>query len=90
MVRTNSDRNPSRGGWASWINRKLLPLIGPPPLGPYPVIVESEVAERKAHSTCPICGALMSLHEVDRSGERTQIFHPTAEQVRERSALPEA
>ncbi|TFD75536.1 hypothetical protein [Cryobacterium psychrophilum] len=79
-----------RGGWASWVNRKLLPLIGPPPLGPYPVIVEAEVAARKARSLCPICGALMSLHEVDRSGTRTQIFHPTPEEIRERSAPPES
>lgn len=83
-------RTSGRGGWASWINRKLLPLIGPPPLGPYPVVAAADVAARKAHDVCPICGALMSLHEVDRSGPRTQIFHPTPEQIRERSAPPEA
>ncbi|MDH6238333.1 hypothetical protein [Cryobacterium sp. CG_9.6] len=83
-------KNSRRGGWTSWINRKLLPLIGPPPLGPYPVIVAADVEEQKARAVCPICGALMSLHEVDRSGERTQIFHPTAEQIREQSASPES
>lgn len=87
MEQNRVQRHGGRGKWTAWINRTLLPWIGPPPMGPYPVIVEAEVAERKAHSVCPICGALMSLHEVDRSGERTQIFHPTPEEVEERSAL---
>jgi len=69
-------RDARRGNWAAWINRTLLPWIGPPPVGPYPVIVEAEVEERKKAAVCPICGQLMSRHEVDRTGERTQIRHP--------------
>ena len=65
-----------RGGLARWLNRTLLPWIGPPPLGPYPVIPAAETEQRQAEATCPLCGALMSRHEIDRSGERTQIYHP--------------
>ena len=60
----------------AWLNRTLLPWIGPPPLGPYTDVPESVVLARKAQSVCPICGELMSRHEVDRSGERTMIHHP--------------
>lgn len=66
-----------RGGLTAWLNRTLLPWIGPPPLGPYTDVPEDVARAEKAQSVCPICGELMSLHEVDRSGERTMIYHPT-------------
>ncbi|MFO7689328.1 MAG: hypothetical protein R6W83_02035 [Cryobacterium sp.] len=65
-----------RGGLTRWLNRTLLPWLGPPPVGPFPVIPAAETELRQAQATCPLCGALMSLHEIDRSGERTQIYHP--------------
>lgn len=65
-----------RGGLTAWLNRTLLPWIGPPPLGPYTDVPESEARAEKAQSVCPICGELMSRHTVDRSGERTMIHHP--------------
>lgn len=86
MARTKIRGDGGRGGWTGWINRTLLPWIGPPPLGPYTVVPDADVLAAKARAACPICGALMSLHEIDRSGERTQVHHPTAEQVAERSA----
>lgn len=66
-----------RGSLTAWLNRTLLPWIGPPPLGPYTDVPDAVVRAEKAQSVCPICGELMSLHEVDRSGERTMIYHPT-------------
>ena len=74
------------GGLTDWVNKKLFPWIGPPPLGPYNVVPEEEVRAAKAAATCPICGELMSVHEIDRTGERTQIYHPTPEQAAERYA----
>jgi hypothetical protein len=68
------------------LNRRLFPWIGPPPLGPYDVISDEEVQAAKAAATCPICGNLMRVHEIDRSGERTQIYHPTSAQAAERLA----
>jgi hypothetical protein len=50
------------------------------------VVPDEEVQAAKAASVCPICGQLMSVHEIDRSGERTQIYHPTPEQAAERLA----
>lgn len=91
MARKKSDspRGARQGGLTNWVNKTLFPWIGPPPLGPYNVIPEEEAAAAKAASVCPICGQLMSVHEIDRSGERTQIYHPTPEEAAARlAALP--
>jgi hypothetical protein len=42
-------------------------------------VPEAEVLAAKEQAVCPLCGSLMSLHEIDRSGERTQIRHPVPE-----------
>ena len=86
MARRNEakDEASRAGGLTKWVNKTLFPWIGPPPLGPYNIIPEAEVAAAKAASTCPICGELMSIHEIDRTGERTQIYHPTREEAAER------
>ncbi|MGO4690231.1 hypothetical protein [Glaciibacter sp. 2TAF33] len=88
MARTKPDgSNASKvGALTAWVNRTLFPWIGPPPLGPYNVVPEEDVKAAQAASVCPICGELMSVHEIDRSGERTQIYHPTPEQAAERRA----
>jgi hypothetical protein len=88
MARTKSGPGDGRrpGGLTNWVNKTLFPWIGPPPLGPYNVVPEADVAAAKAASVCPICGNLMSIHEIDRSGERTQIYHPTPEEAEERLA----
>jgi hypothetical protein len=62
-----------RGGLFDRLNRRLLPYIGPPPLGPY-----DEAPVDRAPKLCPLCGRPMSLHEIDRSGERTQLYCPAA------------
>jgi len=88
MARTKSEGREGRGpgGLTNWVNKTLFPWIGPPPLGPYTDVPEEEVRAAKAAATCPICGELMSLHEVDRSGERTQIYHPSPEEAAKRRA----
>ncbi|PJJ65512.1 hypothetical protein [Compostimonas suwonensis] len=62
------------GGLVERMNRKLFPYLGPPPLGPYDEAPPQPSSER----ACPLCGQPMSLHEIDRSGERTQLYCPTA------------
>lgn len=54
------------------LNRKLVPYIGPPPLGPYNETPPAVPAPK----LCPLCGVPMSEHEIDRSGERTQLYCP--------------
>ena len=80
MIMTRTRREPSdeRGlvGLIARLNRRLLPWIGPPPLGPYTEVPEAEALAEKSQAICPICRELMSLHEVDRSGEWTMIYHP--------------
>jgi len=61
------------GGFTAWLNGRLLPLIGPPPLGPYDD--EVPAAERPV-ARCPLCGEPMTAHDIDRSGERTQLRCP--------------
>ncbi|TFD95145.1 hypothetical protein E3T61_00460 [Cryobacterium lactosi] len=61
------------GGFTAWLNGRLLPFIGPPPLGPYDD--EVPVQERPV-ARCPLCGEPMTEHDIDRSGERTQLRCP--------------
>lgn len=63
-----------RGGYAGFINRlnaRLLPYIGPPPLGPY-----DDAPAPSRPPACPLCGVAMAEHEIDRSFERTQLRCP--------------
>jgi hypothetical protein len=61
------------GGFTAWLNGRLLPIIGPPPLGPY----DDEVPlQERPVARCPLCGAPMSEHSIDRTGERTQLRCP--------------
>jgi hypothetical protein len=71
--RTRSDRPGGRGyaGLIERLNARLLPWIGPPPLGPY----DEEPAPNRA-AACPLCSAPMSEHHIDRSFERTQLRCP--------------
>lgn len=88
IERRQPDHRP--GGFSDWVNEKLFWWIGPPPLGPYTDEPEEEVAAAKAAATCPICGELMSAHDVDRSGERTQIHHPSPEKAAKHRAAQTA
>jgi hypothetical protein len=61
------------GGFTAWLNGRLLPIIGPPPLGPYDD--EVPLADRPV-AVCPLCRAPMTAHDIDRTGERTQLRCP--------------
>lgn len=77
MTRTSRQDRAERGerSFAGLLNRmhsRLLPYLGPPPLGPY-----DEEPPPTRPAACPLCGAPMSEHEIDRSFERTQLHCPT-------------
>ncbi|UCR88100.1 hypothetical protein [Mycetocola spongiae] len=74
MARTKGEPGgiKAAGGFTNWLNGKLRPYIGPPPLGPF----NEEPLPPTAQAPCPICGNVMSEHIVDRSGERTQLHCP--------------
>jgi len=69
--RAEPGRRRGYSGFIDRLNARLLPFIGPPPLGPYD---EAPVPSRPP--SCPLCGAAMSAHEIDRSFERTQLRCP--------------
>ncbi len=69
---------PGDGGYLGlidWLNEKLYPLIGPPPLGPY-----DRVVERIGGAMCPVCGSPMSEHFIDRSTPNTILNCPVPHQ----------
>ncbi len=57
-----------------WLNDKLYPILGPPPLGPY----EDDRAERPWHEygddACPICGRPMRSHDVIEDPEDDEVW----------------
>nr|WP_314842615.1 hypothetical protein [uncultured Microbacterium sp.] len=63
------------GGLYSWINTNLIRLAGPASVGPYEKTPPPSAAER-AERGCPLCGAAMSAHEIDRSGPKPLIHCP--------------
>jgi hypothetical protein len=66
--------------WWDRLNRMLMPYIGPPELGPY----DEPPLAPTGPKPCPICGAPMAEHEIERAEwpTPTRIHCP---QVRERS-----
>ena len=71
MIAKPVDERPDR--WWDKLNKVFFPVFGPAQVGPY------EVTERPSvtHASCPMCGQDMALHEIDRSGPRTQVHCPT-------------
>jgi len=60
--------------WADRLNARLLPYIGPPPLGPYNEAPLPPVRE----AACPMCGMVMSVHDVERrEGRPTKMSCPS-------------
>jgi len=55
-----------------WLDGKLLPLLGPPPLGPY----ADADAPAPEHAICPLCGMRMVLHEIEREGAHAFLHCP--------------
>jgi len=69
VTRTKDQPNDFEGGgFFNRLNRRLFPYLGPPPLGPY----DQPAVEAPAGRACPLCGAEMSAHDFDRSGEQTR------------------
>jgi hypothetical protein len=46
---------------AEWLDAKLLPVLGPPPLGPY-----GQEAPRTEAATCPLCTRRIDEHTLER------------------------
>ncbi|MFC5928846.1 hypothetical protein D6T64_08880 [Cryobacterium melibiosiphilum] len=69
-------RNRGPGGFTAWINRRLLPILGPPPVG----ATGSDLlpAAPAPVRGCPVCQQPIARHDIDRSGERTQLHCPVA------------
>ncbi|KQV06935.1 hypothetical protein [Leifsonia sp. Root112D2] len=64
----------SPAGFAEWLDDRLLPILGPPPLGPYDV----ETPPTPDHLLCPLCGTPMAGHTMERDGAHAFIHCPGA------------
>jgi hypothetical protein len=60
-----------------WLNDKLMPVFGPPPLGPY----DPESPEPTSSKSCPICLHPMKEHRAEWDAETGHLFlqHPDVE-----------
>ena len=63
------------GGLYAWFNTNLIRLAGPASVGPYEPTPPPSAAER-ARRACPLCGAPMTEHEIDRSGAKPLMHCP--------------
>ena len=67
MARTKPDYVPPNDfddrGFFNRLNRRLFPVLGPPPLGPYREAPQPDPAS----AACPLCGRPMSQHVIERS-----------------------
>ncbi|WP_431805101.1 hypothetical protein [Microbacterium sp. bgisy203] len=66
------ERVRAAGGWYSYWNSRLIRVAGPASVGPYDTEPEPVRTER----ACPLCGAAMSRHSVDRSGPKPLLHCP--------------
>ena len=57
---------------AEWLDDKLIPILGPPPLGPY----GEDEPRAEAHTACPLCGQPLAQHRVERDGEHSFMHCP--------------
>lgn len=55
-------------GISARLTARLFPVLGPPPLGPF----DEEHATVKP---CPLCGAAMDAHEIERTPGRPTRLH---------------
>lgn len=63
------------GGFFNRLNRRLFPIIGPPPLGPYGA--DDIPPPDRQTSPCPLCNRPMSEHTFDRRGSGpTKLYCP--------------
>jgi hypothetical protein len=65
----------TRVPWWDRLNAALVPYLGPPALGPY----NQEPVADAAIKPCPLCGAAMSEHSMDRGeGRPTYLRCPSS------------
>ena len=65
---------------SDWLDGKLMPALGPPPLGPY----SDTPTQDPLDATCPLCGSPMRDHEVEHDGHHSYLHCPgNARQVQE-------
>lgn len=69
------ERIREAGGLYAWVNKNLIRFAGPASVGPYEATPPPTAAER-AERACPLCGAPMSAHTIDRSGPKPLIHCP--------------
>ena len=63
------------GGLYAWFYTNLIRFAGPASVGPYEATPPPSDAER-AQRACPLCGAPMTAHEIDRSGPKPLMHCP--------------
>ncbi|WP_309128617.1 hypothetical protein [Microbacterium sp.] len=63
------------GGVYAWLNSRLIRYAGPASVGPYESTPPPTAAER-AERACPLCGAAMNRHQIDRSGPKPLVHCP--------------
>ncbi len=76
MARKFDATNPYEGQPGFWnhVNKLFYRVAGPAQVG----AGRPETAYiLPADPRCPLCGELMELHVIDRSGPRTQLYCPT-------------
>jgi hypothetical protein len=73
----HTGRPPFASRAAEWLDDKLIPVLGPPPLGPY----GADDPQPEAHTSCPICGEPLAQHRVERDGEHSYLHCPNSSTV---------
>ncbi|MBD8012961.1 hypothetical protein AB0O65_05675 [Microbacterium sp. NPDC077391] len=63
------------GGLYAWFNSNLIRIAGPASVGPYEPTLPPSAAER-AERACPLCGAPMNQHSIDRTGPKPLMHCP--------------
>lgn len=59
---------------ATWLDAKLKPTLGPPPIGPYEDVEGRP--EGTAADACPLCEHPMAEHQIDRSQPNAVLICP--------------
>ncbi|MDN4615768.1 hypothetical protein P5G50_15050 [Leifsonia sp. F6_8S_P_1B] len=61
MVKVEGRLGARAGRAAEWLDAKLLPVFGPPPLGPY-----EQESPKTQTAACPLCGRGLADHTTQR------------------------
>ncbi|KRC49684.1 hypothetical protein ASE16_13335 [Leifsonia sp. Root227] len=67
------NRHGDRAGRAAeWLDARLLPILGPPPIGPY----DPESPRTAEASVCPLCGRRIDEHGREQDHGHTFLLCP--------------